>query len=657
MKNKICIIILFTIVLALAFATKSFGYFEIDDFEINCIVLENGDMKVEENITYKTNEYRNGITRDIELKNDLNKKNSASGFTLQSVKVDGITYKQTYSGQNGDSGVYEYTKSPNTHSLKVYTPFNYKGKTVTYTYLLKDVAVKYQDTAEIYWNFIGSKWDVNINNVNINITLPYEATKGAIYVYGHGSDNGTFQKTGNYISLNARYLEAYQALDARILFSNAAVPKSTKIVNQKVLEKYIDKEEGITEKREQKEVFLGLSVNEIALGLSVIIILVGIFIYIKYTRTEKIEKQKYVREIPANLEPELLQTIYYGEVCKDAFWITFLNLVKLGVYRIEKTVNEVGRETKKIIFIKKVDGLEEHQEKVISIINGFMEDNSIDLEKLKAKFKRSSSSGYKKFKDALMSRKESLFGEETKIPKMVKTFLYVGIAILVILISIVSAILAEEKGIVMGIVMFLGITTIIYTAIFQSIKFDTFTIFFMLFHCGMFQMANVMMLISAGTGILYIPYALLFILIQIISRITIYSKEELQIREQLKGLRRFIQDYSMLEEKGLEHITLWEDYLILAIALNLNNETINYFYDYAKDNLNTDFGSSLACVGTYRVMVTSFRPAFNSYQAAYTAHVSRSSHSGSSGGFSGGSSSGGGGRRRRRRKLLLNNIK
>lgn len=656
MKKKIYAILLFTLVFIIALATKSFGYFEIENFEINCYVQENGDLEVEENITYKTNESKNGVTRDIELKNENNNQNSATGFELESVKVDGIEYTKTYSGKNGDSGVYEYTKGSNTHSLKVYTPFNKVGKTVTYTYLLKNVVVKYQDTAELYWNFIGSKWDVDISNVDINITLPEEAKNGAIYVYGHGADDGTFTKTENYITLNAKNIDAYQAIDARILFSNAAVPYSNKNVNKSVLEKYIDEEEGITKEREEKEILFGLNINEIAIGLSIVIVLIGIIIYLKYAKKEKVEKQKYVREIPANLEPELLQTIYYGKVCKDAFWITFLNLVKLGVYRIEKATNEVGKETQKITYVKTIDGLEEHQKKVISIINSFMNGNSIDLVKLEAKFKKSSNTGYRVFHDQLMLRKEELFGKEKKIPIYARIILYVLMVILILLMAFTAVIIDKEPEMSLFIVMFFGITTLIYSVMFITIKdkITVSTIIFFAIHFGMFQMGNIGILASAGAQVLYIPYILLFIVIQLIERIEIHSKEERQIKEQIKGLRRFIKDYSMLEEKGIEHITLWEDYLIMAIALKLNKRTINYFYDYAKDNLNTNFGTALVSIGTYRMMSTSFTTAFNSYQKAYTASVSRgSSHSGSSGGFSGGRSSGGGGRRWRRRKLLL----
>lgn len=650
MKRKIYVILFLTLLFVLLVSTKSYGYFRIENFEINCYVQENGDMKVEENITYNTNEYRNGITRDIELKNKTNTINSANGFVLQSVKVDGISYQKTNSGKNGDSGVYEYTNSGNTHSLKVYTPFKNNGKTVTYTYLLKDVAVSYQDTAEVFWNFIGSKWDTDILNVGINITLPEEAKNSNIFVFGHGSDNGTFTKNGNYISLNAKQLKAYQALDARILFSNEAITQSNKKVYQKVLQKYINQEEGMSKNREEKEIIFGLSVNEIGLLLSIVIVVAGIIIYFTNNKKVKIEKQHYVRDIPSNLEPELLQTIYYGKICNDAFWITFLNLVKLGVYRIEKTVNEVGKETQKIVFVKRVDGLKPHQEKVISTINEFMNGNSIDLMSLKSKFKRSSNSGFSRFKNALTARKEELFGETKKASMVVKTILNISMAVLILLICYIASINGDDPEMSLGILMFFGITTIVYSIMFVNVKMNLYTAMFFFVHCGMFQMANLFMLVSEGVQALYIPYVLLFGLIQIVYRIKVYSKEELQLKEQIRGLRNYIKDYSMLEDRGIEHIALWEDYLILAIALKLNNKTINYFYDYCKNNINTDFGQSLVCIGTYSVMASSFKSTFNAYQATSTSYSSSgSSFSGSSGGFSGGSSSGGGGRRRWRR--------
>jgi preprotein translocase subunit YajC len=45
------------------------------------------------------------------------------------------------------------------------------------------------------------------------------------------------------------------------------------------------------------------------------------------------------------------------------------------------------------------------------------------------------------------------------------------------------------------------------------------------------------MLVNSGIGIMYIPYVLLFILIQYVVRVRKDSKEERQIIEMIKGLR------------------------------------------------------------------------------------------------------------------------
>ena len=109
-------------------------------------------------------------------------------------------------------------------------------------------------------------------------------------------------------------------------------------------------------------------------------------------------------------------------------------------------------------------------------------------------------------------------------------------------------------------------------------------------------------------------------------------------------MRRYIRDYSKLSERDIESIVIWEDYLIIAIALKLNNKTINYFYDYCKENINNEFGSSLNSFGSYYYMDIACHNTFNNYIRSYNmSHNSSngSSYSGSHGGFSGGSSFGG----------------
>ena len=661
MKNKILIGIILFLGIIILYNAKSEATFKISNFQIDCEVQENGDIEIKENITYYTDENKNGLIRTIETKNKINLTNSADTLELEEISVDGINYKQTSNAQVGDEGVYTYSESASKYEIKVFSPFTIKTKTISYKYKLTNVAVKYNDIAELYWNFIGTEWDCTIDNLIINISLPRIATNGNIYVYGHGSDNGTFTKTENYITLKAQNISAYQAIDARILFPTIAIPTSTKTVDKEVLYKYIDLEEGMYEKREDIKILFGLSIKQIALGISALIILVGIIIYFKHDKEYNVEKYKYYREIPYNLEPEILQRIYYGKITKNAFWVTFLNLIKKGVFKVEKTTNKLGKETEKIIFEDDNTELKEYQKVVKKQIKAFFstKKNEIDMLKLQAKMKVSKPKNYSKFKEELDSEVEGIVGEVKKVPKKIIVFLAINMATLVTLITILSFI-TNNNGIGIGIAMFLGITAVIYTMFFTFIPFSISMVVFFGIHFTAFQSANIAMLIQAGIGIMYIPYILLFILMQYVIRIKKSSKEERKIKEQIKGLRRYIKDYSLLSEKDeINQITLWEEYFILAIALGLNKKVINDWYEYGQNYMeDSNLETSLYNIGGYTCMATAMVPSFNSYVNASSRNYSSggngsSSFSGSSGGFSGGSSSGGGGRRWRRRKFLL----
>lgn len=642
--------IFFTMILSIFFLSisnnKTLASFYIQDFEINSEVFDNGDMKVEENITYYSTETKNGVTREINLKNATNINNSADGLNLLSVKIDGIEARKVNIGNIGDDGVYEYSSSNNTHNLKVYVPFRrIQTRTITYEYLLKNVCVKYNDTSEIFWNFIGDQWDTKIDKLTINIKLPEKAIEGTTYVFGHGSDNGTFSKYNNNISLYANDLKANQALDARILFSTSALPNTTKVINKNVLNKYINQEEGLTSKIEEPEIIFGLKSKELAIIISSFLIIFWIIIYFKYDKEIKVDKKYYYRDIPCNLEPEILQRIYYGKKCKDSFWITFLNLVKMGVYKIEESTNEVGKKVKLIVYQGKENKkLKGYQNDIIDIINGFFEndENSIDLDKLNAKMKMSTGSKYLSFQNNLESEYEGIFGDKSKVSKKPCLFGILFMIIMIIIIGIVSTKINADMS--TAIIMFLGITSFVYTLVFSVIPINISTISFLAIHFLAFEGAIIGMMIVLGIFPLYIPYIISFIFVQYAQRIRKYSKEEREIREQIKGLRRYIRDYSKISERDIESIVIWEDYLIIAIALKLNNKTINYFYDYCKESINNEFGSSLNSFGSYYYMDIACHNTFNNYIRSYNiSHNSSSgsSYSGSHGGFSGGSSFGG----------------
>ena len=165
-----------------------------------------------------------------------------------------------------------------------------------------------------------------------------------------------------------------------------------------------------------------------------------------------------------------------------------------------------------------------------------------------------------------------------------------------------------------------------------------------------------MLMMLNAVEVLFIPYILNFIFTIYINRAKKASIREMEIKEQIKGLRNYIKDYSMLAQReDLGYINLWEDYFIISIALNLNKKVVNYFYNYGREQINSNLGASIYSTNSFSTFNYNMSKPFYSYYRAYRLHsnTSRSSgsgFSGSSGGFSGGRSSGGRGGRRRRRK-------
>lgn len=668
MKKKLLFISLFVLIIAL-FNVPSFANFEINNFVIDTDVMSDGTMKVKETISYYTDEVVNGLTRNIEIENPANTRNSASGVTVTGVRVDGVEYQRVSSAVKGDSGVYTLSNTSKESDITLYSPFYKEYKTVEYEYVLTDVVVKYDDTAELFWNFLGAEWDCNINQLTVNIKLPNSAANNTIWVYGHGSDYGTFNKNGSNITLNVSNIPAYNAIDARILFSRDSVNDATKVVSGSVLKDYIDKEEGMSKELEAKKVLFGHTIDEVAIFLDIAIIIIGIYIYILFDKEVKVDKVHYYREMPYNLEPEVLQYIYYRKDVSNSFYIAVLNLVKLGVYRLENTVNAVGKETQKIIYNPNHTAkLKNYQKDMIKTINGFLEkdlngEQSQDMIRLASKMSKSTGSGYRKYKENLEAEKEALLGKPVKIPQnVIMATVFVMVAVISFIVLMTARIDSAENGFFLA--MFLGITTIVYSVFFATVSNCLPALIFILFHASMFQGAIIAMMTEFGVVALYPTYIITFFLIQYVIRVKKYPKEERQIIEYVKGLKRYIKHFSMLKDKEevTENIALWEDYFIMAIALGLNSKTINYFYNYGKEQ-NSNLGTSLRYTHSYSHFHHDMYSSFYTYQKSYTrstvssgSSYGGSGHSGSSGGFSGGHSSGGGRRRWRWRKPFLKNI-
>lgn len=94
-------------------------------------------------------------------------------------------------------------------------------------------------------------------------------------------------------------------------------------------------------------------------------------------------------------------------------------------------------------------------------------------------------------------------------------------------------------------------------------------------------------LVVFSLSFLLIPFGIIFLLIlgyrrgQINVKLT---KKGIEEQEKLVKLRRYLTEFSSLEASGDDAIVLWEDYLIYAVALGVNNSIVENSKIYNKMN-------------------------------------------------------------------------
>ena len=164
--------------------------------ESGCISADKRNLIISEDITFEFNEKFNGVYRDIVF-------DETSGISDIDVALvvseDIIGFSHVEKAKNGEQGVYTVNEKNNKIAIKIFSPSKDETKTFRISYTVKNTAVKYNDTGELYYKFIGKENETPINNLIIDIYLPYEDRGNDVKVFAHGPLNGRIEKsiTGN----------------------------------------------------------------------------------------------------------------------------------------------------------------------------------------------------------------------------------------------------------------------------------------------------------------------------------------------------------------------------------------------------------------------------------------------------------------------------
>jgi len=373
MKKKIMVVFIFALVfIAINTITSNAGEQRLNNMEFNVNVKENGDMLITEIWDIYINE-TNTLFKTFPLDGSYN--------SITDVQVAEIKNGNEYNFSKANSYEYHVKKDyfqalenpEREFEIAWGVGLDNSSATRKYviTYNVKNHVTLYNDGAEIYWQLIGSRFDVPISKIKGTINIPNGIeNKEDLKVWAHGPLNGSINiENVGQVSFSVDDLRKKDFLEIRILMPTNIFKTSSKIKNDNIVEKTI-KEETVwaneanelreREAKKQGNIKTVATITAIVLIIGNIVLTLKLTDKVKQTEKKKPEQElKYFRDITnKNSSPAQVAFLHYfskGKVMGNVGKVisgTILSLTLKSWVEIEVD------EKKKITFRFKENGKE-----------------------------------------------------------------------------------------------------------------------------------------------------------------------------------------------------------------------------------------------------------------------------------------------------------
>lgn len=578
-------------------------------------VTETWDIEIEEtNTLFKT--FKTDMSKYSDITN-VQVSEITNGSTRNFTKINTLMYhvtKDSYYGMINDDGNFEIAWGVGLDDSSA-------TKKYQISYTVEDAVAKYNDYAELYWQFVGSDFEINADKITGTITLPSQApSKDEIKVWGHTEDlNGEIYVTDlDKISFELDGFNSGRYVEIRTLFPTSMIVSTSRTHDADILEYVIDEEtEWANEanarraRRDATNFLITLVVVIVCVLLSVFSILRAIKQANKFkgkTKYKPTQELEYYRDLPReNATPAQSLYVYFetksgiadndiGKVVSAT--LLNLNLKKHLEFQVEKEKNK-EKITMKILNADTKD-LSADEKVVFEFLQKACKDNNeITVKEFEKYIKRTSTTD-------ILALKTNINGQTKR--ELIKQQIYD----------------AEQEKVykdqssqttIYALIIFFAIFAIAFTSEFLNV-FGYIGIF------GLIVCQVIAIVINSRT----------------LKKINVYTQKGIDEREMWRGLKKYMEDFSMLDKREVPEIAIWEHFLVFATAFGIADKVLKQLkvvYPNIENDLNVN---TYTCM--YFMMNTNFSSSFSnaistSMSSAYT------SASGGGGGFSGG---GGGGR-------------
>lgn len=546
-----------------------------------------------------------------------------------------VAFTEDYSGNNH---TYQLTEYDDYVRVKLYSAHSNEEATFVINYTNTNLASRYDDVSELYWEFVVEGGDVEFENVTCTVHLPVPDGKVVepeenVRAWGHGPLDASVHFNGNDVVYTVPGVGTSEFAEARIVFPAEWLSEATS-QGGKVLQDILKEERewadeaNARRERAQMLVYGGTGVGLLVSLASIIGSLVAI---VRYRKSHKATfDDKYWRDVPSDDHPAVLGAFWRdGNPSDEDFTATLMRLSDMGAVKLELVKTEskglLGRtktkEDYRLTCLPKAADM--HLDRVdrqtlltlFDSIGRFAQTHEgddpeadiiyfDDLEKIGKKHPEQFSSAYEGWEAVVKAQMSTrrFFMDDGKTGR--------GLA-----------------GVCIAVMSFLLVGTVFFMMMTEAWALGAGLLF--------------IEAIGLGFGIFAVAYC------------KPISREGLEIKAKMDALRRWLKDFTRLEEAVPRDVVLWNRLLVMAVVLGVAEEVIKQLKMSVPELLEDPYLARTYgwyYLGPRGRAISSFHNSYSSAHSVSSAALAaseRSSGGGGGGGFSfggGGGFSGGGGR-------------
>ena len=600
--------------------------YEISRVAIDATLDADGTLHVTEDRTFDFDGDFNGVYWRLPQGNYEGRQLEPEAESVGVVSDNG-SFEPFVQDYSGDPHSYELTQYSSYVEAKLYNPAEDQQVTYRITYSIPQLATAWKDTGELYWKFVSDGWDETSHNVTCTIHLPVPAGQQVtleqnVRAWGHGTLDGEVRFSGDDVVYMVPSVGSDDYAEARITFPVEwlSVAPSGESRMSAILEQEQRWADEANRRREMaRSIYYGALTLVVAVGA--VACVVSLLLYRRYKQKHRpVFEDRYFRDVPSDDHPAVLGALIHDdEVGSPELTATLMRISDEGAVDLsyvqtpKKGAFSRGKETYRLTYNpKRAQKIEDPIDNALLDLlfktvaprvkgyekpaDGRIELDFDDIKKVAKKKPERFMDAYKEWKDTAegQAHLRGFFTDSSNGR---------GWCVLMIILC--------------GLAAFLG--------------FFAFLIF----------EAPLPMFLS-----LLSPVAGIVVSAIVVVHLKALSSEAVELTAKLEALRRWLKEFTRLDEAVPTDVVLWNRLLVMAVVLGVADEVIKQLRMVLPQMLeDPDFMPTYMWWGTYGRMdspASVFEEASrSSYQASVAALAASSSSSGGGGG--GGFSGGGGG--------------